>query len=76
MDTQNALFPSVKNGKKLIDKYFSLDGPRLYLQLVDLKVGLTSDDRAMLSFLIEKERLLPLWRPRLTKLTQQYGRQI
>lgn len=39
--------------KKLIDRYFSLEGPRLYLQLVDLKVGLTADDRAMLAFLVE-----------------------
>ena len=48
-------FSEREKWKKLIDKYFSLDGPRLYLQLVDLKAGLTSDDRAMLSFLIEKE---------------------
>ena len=41
--------------KKLIDRYFSLEAPRLYLQLVDLKVGLTADDRAMLSFLVETE---------------------
>ncbi len=39
--------------KKLIDRYFSLEAPRLYLQLVDLKVGLTADDRAMLDFLVE-----------------------
>ncbi len=37
--------------KKLVDKYFSLEGPSLYLQLVDLKVGLTKDDREMISFL-------------------------
>ena len=37
----------------LIDKYFSLEGPRLYLQLIDLKVGITKDDEAMLSFLVE-----------------------
>lgn len=41
--------------KKLIDRYFSLEAPRLYLQLVDLKVGLTADDRAMLAFLVETE---------------------
>ena len=33
--------------KKLIDRYFSLEAPRLYLQLVDLKVGLTADDPAI-----------------------------
>ncbi|MBP5245533.1 MAG: YihA family ribosome biogenesis GTP-binding protein, partial [Clostridia bacterium] len=39
--------------KKLVDKYFSLEGPSLYLQLVDLKVGLTKDDKDMISFLDE-----------------------
>lgn len=46
-------FSEREKWKKLIDKYFSLEGPRLYLQLVDLKVGLTADDRAMLAFLVE-----------------------
>lgn len=46
-------FSEREKWKKLIDRYFSLDAPRLYLQLVDLKVGLTADDRAMLSFLVE-----------------------
>ena len=46
-------FSEREKWKKLIDKYFSLDGPRLYLQLIDLKVGLTSDDRDMLAFLVE-----------------------
>lgn len=46
-------FSEREKWKKLIDKYFSLDGPRLYLQLVDLKVGLTKDDIEMLSFLVE-----------------------
>ncbi len=40
--------------KALIDRYFSLRGPRLYLQLVDLKVGLTKDDEAMLAYLEHK----------------------
>ncbi len=46
-------FSEREKWKKLIDKYFSLEGARLYLQLVDLKVGLTADDRAMLEFLTE-----------------------
>ena len=41
--------------KKLIDKYFACAGQRLYLQLVDLKVGLTKDDEAMISFLTSME---------------------
>ena len=41
--------------KALIDKYFSTDSPRLYLQLIDLKVGVTKDDSAMLSYLNEKQ---------------------
>ncbi len=48
-------FSEREKWKKLIDKYFSLDGPRLYLQLVDLKVGLTKDDIEMLGYLVEAE---------------------
>ena len=39
--------------KTLIDRYFSLDAQVLFLQLVDLKVGATKDDEAMLNFLTE-----------------------
>lgn len=45
-------FSERQKWKKLIDKYFSLDANRLYLQLVDLKVGLTKDDEEMLKYLI------------------------
>ena len=45
-------FDEREKWKRLIDKYFSLPGNRLYLQLVDLKVGLTRDDESMLEFLI------------------------
>lgn len=48
-------FSEREKWKTLIDKYFSLEGPRLYLQLVDLKVGLTKDDREMLDFLVKTE---------------------
>lgn len=48
-------FSEREKWKKLIDKYFSLEGPRLYLQLVDLKVGLTKDDLEMLEFLVASE---------------------
>lgn len=48
-------FSEREKWQKLIDKYFSLDGPRLYLQLVDLKVGLTKDDVQMLDFLVQTE---------------------
>lgn len=48
-------FSEREKWQKLIDKYFSLDGPRLYLQLVDLKVGLTKDDLQMLDFLVQTE---------------------
>ncbi len=41
--------------KKLIDKYFDTPGERLYLQLVDLKVGLTKDDEAMVNFLVQSD---------------------
>lgn len=37
--------------KSLIDRYFSLEGPRFYLQLIDLKVGPTKDDEAMMAYL-------------------------
>ncbi len=40
---------------KLFDKYFSLDTQILFLQLVDLKVGLTKDDAVMLDFLKEQD---------------------
>ena len=39
--------------KALIDKYFSLDSNILYLQLVDLKAGITKNDEEMISFLAE-----------------------
>ncbi len=41
--------------KKLIDRYFETPGQRLYLQLVDLKVGLTKDDEAMVDFLLAQD---------------------
>ena len=41
--------------KALIDKYFSLDSNILYLQLVDLKAGVTKNDEEMISFLVESE---------------------
>ena len=44
-------FSEREKWKKLIDRYFDTPGQRLYLQLVDLKVGLTKDDEAMISFL-------------------------
>ncbi len=44
-------FDERKKWKALIDKYFSIDAPRLYLQLIDLKVGVTKDDAAMLEYL-------------------------
>ena len=40
---------------KLFDRYFSLDTQILFLQLVDLKVGLTKDDAVMLNFLKEQD---------------------
>lgn len=48
-------FAEREKWQKLIDKYFSLEGPRLYLQLIDLKVGPTKDDLQMLEFLVETE---------------------
>ncbi len=48
-------FSEREKWKKLIDKYFACAGQRLYLQLVDLKVGLTKDDEAMVSFLTEMD---------------------
>lgn len=39
--------------KAIIDKYFSLDANILFLLLVDMKVGLTKDDDAMLQFLLD-----------------------
>ena len=45
-------FSEREKWKGLIDKYFSTYGQRLYLQLVDLKVGLTKDDEEMVSFLV------------------------
>ncbi len=41
--------------KALIDKYFSLGSDILFLQLVDLKAGVTKDDEAMIKFLVECE---------------------
>lgn len=41
--------------KALIDKYFSLGSDILFLQLVDLKAGVTRDDEAMIKFLVESE---------------------
>ena len=48
-------FSEREKWKKLIDRYFDTPGQRLYLQLVDLKVGLTKDDEAMISFLTSME---------------------
>ena len=48
-------FDERERWKGLIDKYFSLDGARLYLQLIDLKVGITKDDEAMLSYLVASD---------------------
>ena len=48
-------FSEREKWKKLIDKYFETPGERLYLQLVDLKVGLTKDDEAMVNFLVEED---------------------
>lgn len=48
-------FSEREKWKKLIDRYFETPGERLYLQLVDLKVGLTKDDEAMVSFLTEMD---------------------
>ncbi len=45
-------FSEREKWKGLIDKYFSTPGKRLYLQLVDLKVGLTRDDEAMVEYLM------------------------
>ncbi len=45
-------FSEREKWKGLIDKYFSTPGRRLYLQLVDLKVGLTKDDEAMVEYLM------------------------
>ena len=45
-------FSEREKWKGLIDKYFSTPGKRLYLQLVDLKVGLTKDDEAMVEYLM------------------------
>ena len=41
--------------KALIDKYFSLGSDILFLQLIDLKAGITKDDAAMIKFLVESE---------------------
>ncbi len=48
-------FSEREKWKKLIDKYFDTPGERLYLQLVDLKVGLTKDDEAMINFLVQSD---------------------
>lgn len=45
-------FSEREKWKGLIDKYFSTPGKRLYLQLIDLKVGLTKDDEAMVEYLM------------------------
>lgn len=45
-------FSEREKWKGIIDKYFSTPGRRLYLQLVDLKVGLTKDDEAMVEYLM------------------------
>lgn len=44
-------FDEREKWKTLIDKYFQTSGQRLYLQLVDLKVGLTKDDENMVEYL-------------------------
>lgn len=41
--------------KQIIDKFFSLDADILFLLLVDVKVGLTKDDDAMLKYLVDSE---------------------
>lgn len=48
-------FSEREKWKKLIDRYFETPGERLYLQLVDLKVGLTKDDEAMVNFLVAED---------------------
>ncbi len=45
-------FSEREKWRGLIDRYFETPGQRLYLQLVDLKVGLTKDDEAMVQYLI------------------------
>lgn len=41
--------------KALIDKYFSLPSNILYVQLIDIKAGITKDDENMIYFLCENE---------------------
>ncbi len=41
--------------KALIDKYFSLPSNILYVQLIDIKAGITKDDENMINFLCENE---------------------
>ncbi len=48
-------FDERKKWKALIDKYFSLGSNILFLQLVDLKAGITKDDAAMIQYLTECE---------------------
>ncbi len=48
-------FSEREKWRGLIDKYFSTPGQRLYLQLVDMKVGLTRDDENMVEFLKNSE---------------------
>ena len=48
-------FSDREKWSKLIDKYFETPGQRLYLQLVDMKVGLTKDDEAMVQYLLSQD---------------------
>lgn len=48
-------FSEREKWSKLIDKYFETPGQRLYLQLVDMKVGLTKDDEAMVQYLLSQD---------------------
>lgn len=41
--------------RALIDKYFSLPSNILYVQLIDIKAGITKDDENMIYFLCENE---------------------
>lgn len=48
-------FSEREKWSKLIDRYFETPGQRLYLQLVDMKVGLTKDDEAMVQYLLSQD---------------------
>jgi ribosome biogenesis GTP-binding protein YsxC/EngB len=63
-------FSEREKWKSLIDKYFSVEAQRLYLQLVDLKVGLTKDDEEMLKFLIIEDLPFAIVATKADKLNQ------